>query len=636
MSDSRYSHNDRDAPNDPAKEMFREMDRALKTSLREGYKGEPETFLGMEVDPMLSGVISTAYNMGTKWATKSWLGDYIYSTTMRMLSPQLQSGQMQHGTASRVASATTFGASLLLKSGKYITPIFNTFFWEPKTKYEELAKKIAPVLDELKGSHSLLSLMRVGITDNEMIYAHRQRLAKIVHNKQMGSFWDFAINVVPNSISDVLLFRGTWSKRTSPQMLRNSDPRYQQKQQQQHTQQGVPTTPEDMLDYGVNLFTGPLAEAMKAKNAKKLSESLSGQSALEMVLALEEEILNDPKKQMFYPSPQSKQGMTLEDYIMQVMIHHQEDMVKLNPAYSPIRKEMREDLALVAKPLAKAIRSGEINALALVRLIGEGHIIKAQGRVISSVEEVEALVERSCSKSEHKLHQNPKDYYGTSSFTRDDLKATLKVLEGNERLLVASWFSDAMLEDAGLEPKEIKDIREATCAHYEQMLLEELSGVIAKSDEELKREEMPVAEIRKVREAQKKLECGGEKAIHELRESPANPHGVERLLANLVIPKMVVGDREYLGRLVAVGRERLATQDNGHQGSGIRDQKKPAESAQHDDSYVKNAADHGHKDHENVRDLHRSTNDNHPKHHISGKPQHQGVVQERGRHVAGA
>lgn len=548
MSKTDYSKHEQDA----AKQLFRETERAITASMREGYQAKPVKFLGMEMDPMFGAIAQSAYNLASH-QFGHWFGQSIYARTDSLVARQLE-----RSTAKKVAAGTTFLAALALKSGAYIQPIITSWGNHARAR-SDIAKKIAPILDEVKGSHSMLSLMRVSAKDNEMIYAHCRRMAKIASSENLVNYLRLGINSGANLISDTLLLHGMWTHQKGPNDLAAMSPHYQQPSANQGHAPHATAHGGGFLQQMVNLFTGPVSEKVENDQRKKLAETLSGYSALDMVVRLEEEIANNAKAKTFKPPGRNSRELSLEGYIEAIMVQHQKDMAQLDPEYSEIRQSLHEDLALVAKPLAKAVRSGQMNALELIRLIGEGHIIKAQGRVIASAEEVEALIERGSGQGAQHLHQNPKDYYATSNFTKEDLKAAFHALEGEDRMLLASWFSDAVLEDAGIDSKEIKCIRDATCQHYDRLLLGAFMGVAAKSDEELKGEGLAVSEIRHVREAQKKIAKEGHAHIHDLRETPANPHGIERILANLAAPQ-ILKDREYLGKLIARGQEVLIAQ----------------------------------------------------------------------------
>src|SRR5690606_13158308 len=111
-------------------------------------------------------------------------------------------------------------------------------------------------------------------------------------------------------------------------------------------------------------------------------------------------------------------------------------------------------------------------------------------------------------------------------------------LEGEERIHFASMLPDAVLEEAGMDKKEIKQIRTAVAKSYDSMLAETLAGLQSKSDEELHKRGLADKEITTLHDAYERVEKGGTKAIHELKTSSTNDHGIERLLTNWAVPSI--------------------------------------------------------------------------------------------------
>ena len=524
------------------------------------YSAKKEKIFGMEVDPMMAlgvnAIVNNAAHMFmTLFAPRS------FDLTNNLLKNHL--GVQSNSVAAKIAGVATLALSVGAKGAKQFSQIYGSLS-EDRAKHAKLATAIAPVLDELKDSHSVGALMRVGRagidkTGNDMIWSHRKRLSTIAHNNTMGYVIDLAMNAGPNLLLDLPIAKALAYKGTDVEghfrdviSTRSSTPAA--------NTAGSTQTPQDMKAVGVgmlNTATPMIAEMWKKNNKAKLQALPSQHSALEMLIELQEQVTNDAKEKQFYPPGNKSKGMSLEHYIAQVMVQHQKEMSLFDPEQAEIREALMDDLALVAKPMAKAVRDGTISALSLVRLIGENHVIKSHGRVVASADEVEAQIERMAGKTTTKLHHDPKDYYGTASFTKDDLKSALKSLDGDERLLFASWFSDAILEDAGISTSEIKNIREATAKSYETGLLDAISGLAAQSDAALKDAGMAMAEIKQLRHAQQRIERDGAEAVHQLRESPAQPHGVERVLANVAVAQ-VLGDKTYVGKLVTKGREALA------------------------------------------------------------------------------
>ena len=577
-----------------AVEAKRALADAFKTAADDAAQatgGKPMKLFGLfEVDAELGAFVNGLYNMATRWADAELLP---------RLHGQVEKAGTKHlkldgSTASKVAAVAVFGSNVVLRSGKYIGDALQ-LLGDQRKEYMEMAKKMAPVLDELKDGHSVLSLMRVGRFNgepgtNDMVYAHRSRLTKKAGMQNFNSVIDIGVNSGPSLLMAGRKFGRMWKEDKSPSQLVADD---RAKVLADRTASDVSENTEGGMSLGaigglaMDNSLPQVAKIFKKKNDEKLAKLVQGYSAFDLVFALQEHLTNKADAKTFAPPGRNSQPLSLENYISMIIMQHQKDMVVFDPEQSEIRKELHEDLALVAKPMAKALRAGTISAMSLVRLIGENHVVKSHGRVIASAAEVEAQIERMAGKTTTKLHQDPKDYYGTASFTKDDLKSALKSLDGDERLLFASWFSDAILEDAGISTGEIKDIREATAKSYETGLLNAISGLATQSDAALKDAGMATAEIKQLRHAQQRIERDGAEAVHQLRESPAQPHGVERVLANVAVAQ-VLGDKTYVGKLVTKGREALADAES----HGEKTERTDADHA-HPPGYRKGLKSHG-------------------------------------------
>jgi hypothetical protein len=206
--------------------------------------------------------------------------------------------------------------------------------------------------------------------------------------------------------------------------------------------------------------------------------------------------------------------------------------------------------------MANAIRAGDMSPLALVRLVGEGKIITNHGRSIASPSEVKGLIKHDAPKQSTYVHADPREYYKQATFTHDDLKAALGHLEGEEKRIFASMIPDSVLEDAGMKPEAIKQMRAATAKNYEQMLGEALVGLHAQSPEALAKAGLAQKEIKNIEDAVGEIQTHGIEAVHKLRTSAANANGVEHDIVNWAVPQ-IKGDKAHFGRVMAVGNAKF-------------------------------------------------------------------------------
>lgn len=550
--------------------------------------GETKKLFGLfTVDAGIAAWAQTAYNMGA---------DYFATN----LAPKAGSIAKQLGAKAglqgnkldNTAAIAQIGSIAALKTAGYFGQVIEAHSMQRKQRVD-LARSIAPVLDDLKGSHSLGALYSVTQADNEVIFAHRKRLARIASTENTSRWVDLAINAGPNMLLDGKRFKAIWQEKGDVSL---EQIRLQEEVQKHEAQMKADVGEIGDGSQGKLIFSGLLntglpqvAERISKTGQYNLCKQLQPYSALEMILELNEQVASNPESRGFQvpPSFQSPRGHReqygLEEYVMRIFIQHQKDMADISPNHTEIREALRQDLASVAKPIAAAIRSGDMSAMSLVRMVGEGKVIKKNGRGIAPVEEVTALIKREAPKQASYLHVDPAEYYKDAAFTRAQLKTALKSLDGEEKLLFSAMFPDSVLEEAGMSAKDVKSMREATAKHYDQKVAEAIAGLNVKSDDALKNEGLAENEVQQVRAAQASIEEAGIEAVKHLKTSATNENGIEHLLTNAVVHKP-----EYLGKLVKAGHELLAeaANDDNHAARETRRQTMREAEAANDDVFA--------------------------------------------------
>jgi hypothetical protein len=299
---------------------------------------------------------------------------------------------------------------------------------------------------------------------------------------------------------------------------------------------------------------------------RKIERAMQQRTAVDYIVELEKQVPGGPDSSSF--TTPDGQPYSLEKYIAATFIQHQKNMAELDPKrHTQIREALQDDLEKAVAPIAKAIREGDMSAMSLVRLVGESmtigkkecRIIKDQGRAIADPETVEAMVRQFTRKAPAVAHTDPQELFSESSYTQDDLKTVFGILQGEERLMFASMFSDEVLQAVGLSEKEVKEVRDHTQKEaYEHMLAELIAAVPTAETGKLKQDGLGEKEIAKLSDAQNAVGERGTGAIHEFKSSPINAHGIEETLANFIVSK-VKGDKTYFGTLRAHGKEQLAS-----------------------------------------------------------------------------
>lgn len=515
--------------------------------------GETKKIFGFNIDAGLVSLFSSIYsNASYLIFNKIAPGTHKYAKDL-----SAKAGIASESKQARIAAVATMGVALVLKAGKNISEIYSNIQTGNKEQHKA-AGHIAPVLDEIKGRHSVRAFASVSESQNEVIYAHRQRIRRLSRARTMNSLTGFVLEAIPNLVLDIPVFRGMWAGKNPGEATEAA----QQEKIDKKSNMGLG---ENLLGMVVNTSTGPISQRIQATNEVKLRQSLQPYSALEMILELAKQVESKPDSRSFklprdIHNPKGYQSdLNLEQYIAKICIQHQADMAALNPEHSEIREALKEDLMAAVKPIAAAIRGGDLSAMALIRLVGEGKIIKKYGRSIADADDVAALLEKNASKQSHYVHVDPVEHYKDSSYSRAQFKESLNALEGDERRKYAMLAPDTLLLDAGMDKHSVASIHAAAEKAHDgdAVIAKAILGASASSPEELKEKGLASSEIKKLNKAGEAIERGGVKAVHDLKTSPANPHGVEQLVLNLAVPQLAKGDKEYFGKLLARGQEKL-------------------------------------------------------------------------------
>jgi hypothetical protein len=347
-------------------------------------------------------------------------------------------------------------------------------------------------------------------------------------------------------------------------------------------------------------ISGPLAITLDAIIRNKTEahrQKTQPYSALDMILTLEGQLSDDSRASSFaLPSGSSGRhgrDLPLKQYVAEILRQHQKDMNALDVEYVPIRKALDPRLEEISGVIADALKSGDLSALALIRLVGEGHIIKNKGRSLARPADVKTLVAKMSAAPSTYSQLDPKEYFAEAAFNAKELKEALHALEGEERLTFAAMVPDAVLREVGLSDKEVKDIRAATLKTYEDTLGKAVLGLAKEDDAALQDKGLAKEEITLIRESAGRIASEGKDAVHELRAKAGNPkgEGVERILLQGAISQIHAKDTAYLGTLVQKGA--TAMKDAGDMAEDDRGE------AKH-----KSHKSHAHREHSRREDAH--------------------------------
>lgn len=509
-----------------------QLERADKTADRNGGDEKTEKLFGLvEVPEMFATVIKGLWNEGSD-QFNSWLQKNTHSKF-------LKAGEaigLQGNSKIRTAAGATIALHTAVRALPYFNPVAEAMRDQHKQR-KELVEKTAPVLDALKGKHTLGALMSVKREENEMLFYARRRLTMTANNSITNNVMQLLVNVVPGIVKNKSGYQKLWNGEPADLSLEGGD--------------GLKGIGNKFVNFGA----APIADVLAHSRTRKLNRTLaSPYSALDMALELAEQAENNPHASNFQLPGKHAKSLSLEQYIEQICLMHQKNMAEISNDHVEIRPALKEDLAAVVKPLANAIREGKMDPIALISLVGEGKIIKGHGRAVANPAEVEALIEKQAAQPVKQAHVDPKEYYKGTPYTKDELKEALGALEGEEKDFFVALLPDEVLADLGMSKDAIKQHRDAATGHYHRSLADAIMGIAEGIEDD---KALAHSEKKALEKAESAIASKGEDAAKEL-------HGqhIEQTVLNWAVPK-ILGDKSHFGTVMAAGHQKLAALQDG-------------------------------------------------------------------------
>ena len=535
--------------------LLQRIDGELLTA-RTKSLGDSNTFFGFKInDTSIKSFVDAGWNYANT-AIKRHGEVHVVNTLGGVLShTPLSKGSLLLGKdngwwTSRLSTAAFVGVSVLPELPQTFKMVRQFFDGREQAK-----RTLRPVLEDISADMGKIGFGDVSQSQNEVIYAHRRRLEQELGFSAKRSGLGFAIYIAGGLVESItgkkLAKESNQAMREATRALNgNSEP-----------------TAELLVQTGIPLLGNYVAKTVETGYA----EDHRGRffSAFEMIEGLESQLKDVDFKdarsahlQFSLPKEAKRHSLSLEDYITETILLHARDMEHLDPNYTHLRSALKPEVQETSKMIAEAIRAGELPAMGLVRLIGEGHIIKNQGKGVAHPDAVRVAIEKLSRNAANYAVTDTKEYYGDATFTKKDVKAALQSLEGEERLMFAAMLPDAVLKEAGVPTEEIKVIREKTSQWYEGKLSELVVGLASADDKILAEQGMAKAEMKSLRNVAQAIQNDGVEAVHAFRSNAGHQNGIERVLTNAMMTKLPAEGREYLGRLAERGQEALKAAEN--------------------------------------------------------------------------
>lgn len=519
-------------------------------------KGTTKLFGLIEMDSMIAHIAKGLWLTFAGEVTQK-LSPRTYRITEQYAGKVLQ-GAALHRTAAGAALAVNIGLSAAPALGD---------MWQQvsaqRKKRVDAIQQVAPVLDDIVGSHAFGALHKAAKT-NEVLRVYDQRLHKESSTRNFYDILFGAIEIAPNLIREGVNFEGLRSGEHRKDILQERL-KSQQKQAQKQAEEATPGEEEGPLFdvkklgavfAGANVSIPTVLGKIRDKKLEHLLETRQAHPAFEMIVELKKQVESKPDARSFRIP--GGRDCSLEQYIEQVLFQHQKDMSDLDANHTTLRPALGEDIKNAVKPIADGIRQQDISALQLIRLVGEGKVILNKGRGIADADEVADQVRQLSGKTMTSVDSDPKEYFANVRFTEEDAIASVKNLEGEERLDLCILLPDWLNKKAGLSAEEIKEVQSHRSEKIGEVVSELILAVNDKDDATLKQGGMSSSTIRLFRKAEHLIETKGPNSVRQLKDS-SGASNIQQMLADHMVPK-IIEDRTYLGTLKEKGIAKMQEQ----------------------------------------------------------------------------
>jgi hypothetical protein len=534
-----------------------------------------------DAEDVLASSRKLAQKLGT--GNQTWFGMKLDSDMRNMVNPfwlagmSYIQGQYRNPLERGIGNVMTrLKADKLVEDGKVLSklPLFKrvlsnpkyiatTFFGllaaaplfpailSPITQWREdradMVHTLAPVLKDMQKDGLPSGLGSIDVTDNEVIFAHRKRLNNTVSHYSINNLLAFGSSQLS------LAIQGMAGKKQQGAPLKNQSTAQLGKRAAEAAAKGDMSGFIHTLPGGVDMVVNRYTKG----RSKEFHIERDAVSAYELITQLNDEIKESKSDNLMrddfsYPRKMGNRSDHLKSYISNIIKLHAKDMARLMPDdYAELRSGLNEEREAVATVLAEAIADGGLPTLSLVRLMGEGHVIKQNGRGLVDAEDLKRELVGMTENLRDYAQVSPEEYMKMVAFTEKEARETLSALAPEDRSILASMMPSSVLKKAGMSDEEITQVRTDTAPIYEKNLANLIAGIASQPEQDLKAQGMAAAEIKTLQDAAKAIEKGGLKAVHHMRANANKPVGIEHQVINAAMSQ--VAQPDYLGKMLHQG-----------------------------------------------------------------------------------
>jgi hypothetical protein len=471
---------------------------------------------------------------------------------------KLDTNGIAHGRAGAIVGIAAISSTVAVAAAPFIGDFFSGTK-KHKRERNNMVRKARTLVEEVTGSQDAKALMRVTEHDNEVLYVQRKRFQQDMQHRMLDDMRMGVLSTAPTAITSVLRANSRSLNKTIRKFMSSGSG---EKAAKEAAENGNNIAKEGGAKFTAfaSLVMPQVGEMFTEESKRNYSLNRQKYTAFEMILQLDELLRNtdlaDGNYVDSFPLPAKSGNRNLAGYITEVFKQHQRDMERINPEHVTLRKALDSQLQDISKDIAEAIKRGDLAPLSLARLVGERMVVRNEGRTLAKPSEVRLAIEKMSGSVLKYLHVDSAEYYGESSFSRQDMKEALGRLQGEDRIIFASMVPDDILKEAGITSEQIDSIRESSARVYDKKLAQIVTGLAGHNDDTLAGLGLAKEEIKQLRHVAEQVKKEGEASIKGFRAKPTDPNGIERVVTNAVVGR-VQGDEGYLRNLIRQGQESM-------------------------------------------------------------------------------
>jgi hypothetical protein len=277
---------------------------------------------------------------------------------------------------------------------------------------------------------------------------------------------------------------------------------------------------ENLINYGTPIAS-LVQKEMQSSNMANADKHAKEKTAFSMIMKLQDVVERDGKLD-------SVEGKKLSSYVKEIFETHQKNMRR-----SSIGERNSGDLEYASSEIAQSIARGTLHPLALIHLVGDGEIVRNNGKSIASRAEVSQSIAKMTTKMPAKYAVDPDKYLSETSFSEAEAKELVTKLPSNTRDVFLSLMPDEVKTRLGTSDAEIAQIHarvKDTLAQQMQLMVFDLAS---RSDDDLKAQHITDNEIKFLRKVAKDSKAKGAASVLAAVSTHGNfKDGIEFALVN--------------------------------------------------------------------------------------------------------